>query len=193
METDIIVVTNKPNRMLNYRRGIFDDAPIYQVVGIDNKSDPYGMTWAHRDIATKAMAEGETLEHACAGYLSVSDLPGKRSSSRRKAVHRRLPWVQMWVLQRKPWRHGHEGRDETCAVSAGNYTAFMYVEDDVLVRWETMVAWAEDDALLAPFGFQRGFFRVESNFQSGACQHPAPSPALSKWCFLKPCLLCKSY
>jgi hypothetical protein len=48
----------------------------------------------------------------------------------------------------------------------------MYVEDDVLVRWETVVAWAEDDALLAPHGFQRGFFRVESNFESGACPLP---------------------
>jgi hypothetical protein len=58
VETDIVIVTNKPNRMHNYRRGVFDDASIYQVVGVDNRTDPYGMTWAHRDIATKAMAEG---------------------------------------------------------------------------------------------------------------------------------------
>ena len=41
----------------------------------------------------------------------------------------------------------------------------MYVEDDVLVRWDTVLAWAADEALLAPLGFQRGFFRTE--FSSG--------------------------
>ena len=56
--------------------------------------------------------------------------------------------------------------------TALNHTAFMYVEDDVLVRWETLVAWAEDDALLAPHSFQRGFFRIEIDFQTGACPIP---------------------
>ena len=44
--------------MLNYRSATFDAEPIFQIVGFTNESDPYGMTWAHRDIATKAMAEG---------------------------------------------------------------------------------------------------------------------------------------
>ena len=45
---------------------------------------------------------------------------------------------------------------------------FMYVEDDVLVRWNTVLAWAADDALLAPLGFQRGFFRTEFSTEKGA-------------------------
>ena len=60
----------------------------------------------------------------------------------------------------------------TGAVAAGNHTAFMYVEDDVLVRWPTVLAWAEDDALLAPQGFQRGFFRTEFNVESGPLFRP---------------------
>ena len=41
----------------------------------------------------------------------------------------------------------------------------MYVEDDMLVRWESLTAWATDDALLAPLGLQRGFYRAEVNQQ----------------------------
>ncbi len=33
-------------------------------------------------------------------------------------------------------------------VRAGNYTAFMYLEDDLVVPWPVMQAWAEDTELL---------------------------------------------
>jgi len=58
---------------------------------------------------------------------------------------------------------------------------FMYVEDDVLVRWDTVLAWAADDAMLAPLGFQRGFFRTEFSTEKGA--HPDSVPVPQKSCF----------
>ena len=66
----------------------------------------------------------------------------------------------------------------------------MYVEDDVLVRWDSVLAWAEDDALLAPLGFQRGFFRTEFNVQSGArsrvhdTARTCRACARQYWCFI---------
>ena len=38
----------------------------------------------------------------------------------------------------------------------------------MLVRWDTVLAWAADDAMLAPLGFQRGFFRTEFSTEKGA-------------------------
>ena len=59
VKTDVVIVTNKPRHMLNYRSSFFGDDTTYRVVFSNNKSDPFGLAWAHRDIATKAMAEGE--------------------------------------------------------------------------------------------------------------------------------------
>jgi hypothetical protein len=35
------------------------------------------------------------------------------------------------------------------------------MEDDLLLTWQAMQAWAEDEVALAPLGFHRGFVRVE--------------------------------
>ncbi len=59
VETDVVIVTNKPRHMLNYRSSFFSDDATFRVVNSENKSDPYGLAWAHRDIATTAMAEGK--------------------------------------------------------------------------------------------------------------------------------------
>ena len=59
VETDVVIVSNKPRHMLNYRSSFFGDETTYRVVSVDNASDPYGLAWAHRDIATKAMAAGQ--------------------------------------------------------------------------------------------------------------------------------------
>jgi len=64
IETDVVIVTNKPRHMLNYRSSFFGDDATFRVVSSENKSDPYGLAWAHRDIATKAMAEGEARRTA---------------------------------------------------------------------------------------------------------------------------------
>ena len=53
-----------------------------------------------------------------------------------------------------------------CACAAA-YTAFMYLETDMLVSWESLLAWAADNALLEPLGFQRGFYRVEDDARTG--------------------------
>ena len=37
----------------------------------------------------------------------------------------------------------------------------------MLVSWGSLLAWAADNALLEPLGFQRGFYRVEDDARSG--------------------------
>ena len=53
------------------------------------------------------------------------------------------------------------------AMPYAGYTAFMYIEADMLVSWESLLAWAADNALLEPLGFQRGFYRVEVDPRNG--------------------------
>ncbi len=47
--------------------------------------------------------------------------------------------------------------------SVRNYSTFMYVEDDTLVPWSSLVSWAIDTEVLEPLGFTRGIFRTEIN------------------------------
>eukprot|EP00667_Euglena_gracilis_P010063 EG_transcript_10233 len=47
------------------------------------------------------------------------------------------------------------------AVAARNHTAFLYLEDDTLLRWPAVVSWAMDTEVLAPLGFARGIARTE--------------------------------
>lgn len=47
--------------------------------------------------------------------------------------------------------------------SPRNYSTFMYLEDDTLVPWPTLVSWAIDTEVLEPLGFTRGIFRTEFN------------------------------
>ncbi len=37
----------------------------------------------------------------------------------------------------------------------------------MLVSWRALLAWAADNALLEPRGFQRGFYRVENGGHTG--------------------------
>lgn len=37
----------------------------------------------------------------------------------------------------------------------------------MLVSWPALLAWAADNALLEPLGFQRGFYRVEDDARTG--------------------------
>lgn len=46
-------------------------------------------------------------------------------------------------------------------MSAGNYSTFMYLEEDILLTWPTLLSWARDTELLEPLGMQRSMFRVE--------------------------------
>mmetsp|Transcript_1944 Transcript_1944/g.5772 ORF Transcript_1944/g.5772 Transcript_1944/m.5772 type:complete len:368 (+) Transcript_1944:50-1153(+) len=43
----------------------------------------------------------------------------------------------------------------------GNHTAFIYLEDDTEVGWETLLSWAIDAPALEDMGFSRGFWRTE--------------------------------
>jgi hypothetical protein len=49
----------------------------------------------------------------------------------------------------------------------GNYSAYMYIEDDTLVPWPAIVSWAFDTEVLAPLGFIRGFYRTEVDPTTG--------------------------
>lgn len=48
----------------------------------------------------------------------------------------------------------------------------MYLEDDILVSWQSLQLWAEDTAYLAPRGFQRGFQRTEVAPWDGGLMSP---------------------
>ena len=44
---------------------------------------------------------------------------------------------------------------------AGDYTTFMYLEDDIPMQWQTLLSWAHDNEALEPMGLQRQFYRTE--------------------------------
>lgn len=52
---------------------------------------------------------------------------------------------------------------------AGRYTTVMYLEEDIIMSWPSLVAWAADQELLAPLDFQRGFQRTETAPWDGSC------------------------
>lgn len=68
-------------------------------------------------------------------------------------VHADLP--HPFVLT---WMHRRHMRERL-----GSYDFFMYLEDDVRVPWEGILAWHHDTALLYSLGFLRGFLRVETS------------------------------
>jgi hypothetical protein len=49
----------------------------------------------------------------------------------------------------------------------GNYSTYMYLEDDTLVPWPALVSWAFDTEVLEPLGFMRGFYRTEVHPTTG--------------------------
>jgi hypothetical protein len=53
------------------------------------------------------------------------------------------------------------GHDFSCLSGTGNFTAFIYLEDDIRVRWPELVAWAADTIALEPYNLTRGFIRTE--------------------------------
>ena len=55
-----------------------------------------------------------------------------------------------------------------CAGQCGErYSLFLYMEDDLLLTWQALQAWAEDEVALAPLGFHRGLVRVETSQWDG--------------------------
>ena len=46
-------------------------------------------------------------------------------------------------------------------MAAGDFSCFLYAEFDILIPWQSLVAWAGDADTLASMGFQRSFYRVE--------------------------------
>lgn len=48
-----------------------------------------------------------------------------------------------------------------------NYTAFVFVEDDLFLTWEALLKWDEDVQILHPNNFTRTFFRYEISPQDG--------------------------
>jgi len=48
-----------------------------------------------------------------------------------------------------------------------NYTSFLFLEDDMVVTWEALVAWAKDTEILEPYRLKRSFFRAEIRSDSG--------------------------
>ena len=69
---------------------------------------------------------------------------------------------------------------------AGDHTAFMYVEDDELVTWEAMLAWAQDEAPLAELGFMRAFARLETRAADGVLMHLSCADPLPTYSNLAP-------
>jgi hypothetical protein len=53
------------------------------------------------------------------------------------------------------------------AARPGNYSTYMYIEDDTHIPWPALVSWAFDTEVLAPLGFVRGFYRTEVNPTTG--------------------------
>jgi hypothetical protein len=53
------------------------------------------------------------------------------------------------------------------SLPAGNYTTYMYIEDDTHVPWPALVSWAFDTEVLEPLGFVRGFYRTEISPKTG--------------------------
>ena len=56
------------------------------------------------------------------------------------------------------------------------------MEDDLLLTWQALHAWAEDEVALAPLGFHRGFVRVETSQWDGrlmAFDQRVPTPVKS--------------
>ncbi|KAK9818872.1 hypothetical protein WJX74_004902 [Apatococcus lobatus] len=56
------------------------------------------------------------------------------------------------------WIHRDLMRD---AYETGEYTAFIYLEDDMRLTWKCITSWAIDQEVLDPMNFQRQFFRTE--------------------------------
>ena len=48
-----------------------------------------------------------------------------------------------------------------------NHTLFIYMEADLELQWPALQAWAQDEEILAPLGFHRGFVRTEISQWSG--------------------------
>jgi hypothetical protein len=51
--------------------------------------------------------------------------------------------------------------------SIRNYTAFIFVEDDLILTWEALLKWVDDTNILLPHGFTRSFFRYEIKPEGG--------------------------
>jgi len=56
------------------------------------------------------------------------------------------------------WRHR-----SSMSESLDDYDYFMYLEDDIYVPFEALHRWRSDSCLLYPFGYLRGFLRVEKD------------------------------
>lgn len=52
-------------------------------------------------------------------------------------------------------------------VDAGLYTAYINIEGDFKLPWLALVSWVTDTAVLAPLGFQRGFYATEFHPDTG--------------------------
>ena len=63
------------------------------------------------------------------------------------------------------------------AYSTGQFDTYMYVENDVLIPWSSVQAWAHDVEQLQARGFQRGFLRVGAD-RFGVLVCPDNAPAL---------------
>lgn len=56
---------------------------------------------------------------------------------------------------------------EVAFASTINYTAFVFLEDDLFVTWDALLKWEEDVQILHPHNFTRTFFRYEISPQDG--------------------------
>lgn len=56
------------------------------------------------------------------------------------------------------WEHRHVVAEE---FAVNNHTTFIYIEDDTLVPWTSLVSWAIDTEVLEPLNFTRSMYRTE--------------------------------
>ena len=80
-----------------------------------------------------------------------------------------LPWLVSVLLFKK------------LLCRAGSYSAYMHMEHDVEGTWAAVGAWAADNALLEPLGFQRGFVRTEIAPWSGRAMAADAQAPVSAW------------
>ena len=78
-------------------------------------------------------------------------------------------------LQYLPRAHFEVVRE---AVATGQFSTYMYVENDLFIPWNGIQAWAQDVDELDKFGFQRGLLRVGVD-KDGVLVCPDNAPNLS--------------
>lgn len=110
-------------------------------------------------------------EHTSVDIVIVTDNPSAVNASlmHKFPSFRLMKHMEMWkvnTVNKKDEIHKYDLLFEHKRVIESkrkwkNYTSFVYLEDDQLLRWSTMLSWAIDTEYLEPLGLTRGIYRTE--------------------------------